>query len=116
MASILVSFIGTLVALMGGIMWFELAGGSDVGTFGAAAMLWFGLAAVIHGTAIRRHRKLMHRPRWTYIAFLFGIASIAALDKSIWERDVVAVICLLPMQLFALFALWHSTWRHAPDA
>ena len=112
LASALVSLFGLLVTIMGGIMWFGLASDSTVDRSGAAAMVWFGLALVVHGTAIRRNRKLMKKPRWTYTAFLFGIVSFASLHHSIWDRDVVAAVLLIPMQIFALFALWHSTWRH----
>ena len=96
-------------------MWFGLADDSAVDRSGAAALVWFGLAAVVHGTAIHRVRRLMRKPRGTYAAFLCGIISFASLHHSIWEGDVVAAIGLLPMQLFALFALWHSTWRNATE-
>lgn len=115
LASVLVCFFGVLIILMGGMMWFGLANYSGVDRSGAATLVWFGLATVIHGAAIRRVRQLMRKPRWTCVAFFLGIVSFAGLYHSIWERDVVAAIGMLPMQLFALFALWHSTWRHASE-
>ena len=54
---------------------------------------------------IGERRRLLHR----------CLGNIGGMYHSIWERDVVAAIGVLPMQIFALFALWHSTWRRASE-
>lgn len=113
LASGLLSFFGVIVALMGAIMWLNLIRDSEVDASGAATQVWFGFAVVVHGMSIKKTRKLMPKPRWTYVAFLLGIISMYGLHHSILEDDVVAVLFLIPMQVLALLALWHSSWKQA---
>jgi hypothetical protein len=51
------------------------------------------------------------KAKLTSVLAMFGISSSAGLYRSISMSDIAAVVGLIPMQVFALYALWRSCWR-----
>jgi ABC-type uncharacterized transport system permease subunit len=109
LTSVLAMLFGGLLAFIGALMIFELSPDADVS--GSVGLTWGGLAMVFAGKAIRKNRVVVKNPRWFLAAFLFGISSSAGLYRSISMSDIAAVVGLIPMQVFALYALWRSCWR-----
>ncbi len=109
LASVLTLLFGGLVAFIGALMIFELS--ADPDAYGSIGLIWGGLAIMFAGKAIRRNRVYMKMPRLLFAAFLFGLSSSAGLYKVILTSDIAATVGLIPMQIFALYALWLSCWR-----
>ena len=109
LVSVLTMLFGGLLAFIGALMIFELSSDADVS--GSVGLTWGGLAMVFAGKAIRKNRVFVKNPRWFLAAFLFGISSSAGLYKTISTNDIAAIVGLIPLQVFALYALWRSCWR-----
>jgi hypothetical protein len=106
LASVLAMIFGALLAMLGALMIFEL--GFSANAYGSAGLVWGGIAILLAGKAIRRTRVLLIRPRWFFAASLFGISSSAGLYKTILTGDTAGTIGLIPLQSFALYALWRA--------
>lgn len=105
-ASAIAMIFGALTALLGALMMFESSFAADA--YGSAGLIWGGIAILLAGKTIRRTRVFLKRPRWFFAASLFGISSGAGLYKTILTGDTAGTLGLIPLQAFALYALWRA--------